>query len=480
MVARVHLLSILVCFLIELDCCSGFPRVRSSYSEALPSVRDEQDAYGFGNSHFVHSSTQSNPKLLTPNDQVKSEPSTWEPSWTRSSQAQMQYQPGLDHQTRSLNQPWSAGSFQPQSQVPMPKAFQFNFQVPMVEDQSRGKENGSSTKGSSSNKGESHHASYNPRPSSVHIQSSFNSPSFLHRFLDQNGGKKPHDTFKPSFGLSLSLPISPTTSPSNPTTSSKQILTPERSSFAENSHAEPERVHTDRVITFPTEHATKLSTPTEQFSHSEIPPEHTWVFPGQTQYPALPLQSWQPENVFNGYYHGQINPTTYQYWRDQTVSSSPNNAYYSLDPWQYNVASRPSGISYGQYQICHADGTPLTLAEQYALLIPTYDWHKPVPPQRPGPHSYAPFSHQSQPSFDDGKVSGIVNYQMGHAMPMGQDGFFSPYPHQHSLGQSREAAHRPTGFDSSRYQQGLSTRYEAQVGKQVAGYPAYPGQYKYY
>ncbi|KAK2841826.1 hypothetical protein Q5P01_012026 [Channa striata] len=472
MVTEFPLLSILlVCFLIELDCCSAFPRARrSTYSIGWPGVREEQDEYGFGNGHFVPSS-HSNTKIQS-NDHVYREPRPWQHPWAHSDQAQIQSQPNLDHQTQRLNQPWLPHSFQSQSEVPVPKGFQFNFQIPMVDAKGQSKENISNTRGSSSNRGESDHASYNLRPGSVQIQSSFNSPSVLNHLLGHTSGKKPHDVSKPSFGLTLSLPLSPTTTPSKPSTSSVQNRIPERGHFVENSNAKPESVHTDhKVITFSPDRTTKPA-PTEHFSQDEISPEHIWVFPDQMQYPALPLQSWQPESIFSGYYSDQINPTMYHYWRDrsaQTVSASPNNAH-SLAP---NVLlSRPSGPNYAQYQICHLDGSPLTIAEQYGLLMPTYEWHKvPVPAQRPGPHSSTPFSHQNQPSFEHRTVSGSANYQMG------QDSFYSPYPY--SLDQSGQNANPRTRFDSYQTLHGPS-KYEAQVEKQVAGYPFYHGQYNYF
>ncbi|XP_040894082.1 uncharacterized protein LOC121181918 [Toxotes jaculatrix] len=256
---------LLVCMLSELDHSSAFPRARSSvYPETWQGLSEKpQGGYNFGNRRplqYVQALRQAHRKLQ-PNIHDQFEVKTWQkPQGSSLSHAQIQNHPGVYRQTQSrihtsLPQPPALENHL----LPKPRNFEFSLKVPFASSlgqnkETETKETSLGTKSSDSNSGGSDGAgqySQSYRPSSVQIHSNFSSPSGLDAFLDKgstndrNGEKNAHEVTKPSFQLSLSVPIPTTTQSSKPSSSndgySENLKRPGTAGFVQNSYTEPSK-----------------------------------------------------------------------------------------------------------------------------------------------------------------------------------------------------------------------------------------------
>ncbi|XP_044213608.1 uncharacterized protein LOC122986414 [Thunnus albacares] len=510
---------LLICFLSEVNYSSAFPRARSSmYPEAWQIVRETpQEGYGYGIRRPLqyiqalrqpHRNLQSN---VHGQVQIITRQKPQESSLSAHSRAQIQNQPGLYHQTQSpyLTQPDVATEWTQEmspSQPPpqrnylqsKPRSFEFSLKVPFANFPHQNKDTSSITKGSALNSGGSDDASYSQlyRPSSVQIQSSFNSPSGSDGFSDKgstdnpNGGKNAHDVSKPSFQLSFSFPIpspTPSTKPASSNVGYSENLQRQGSvGFVQTSNMEPatlqsssaqngffnsgtvqqEREHqSKKLTTFSTVHVSQHATPTEQSSQDEIPKEQSQVFPKPdlTNHPAssqpspnYPLQS---ENVHSGYYNGQVNP--------------------SLSPSQYERAPsghysggqlKLNGNNYGQGQTGQPTGSQFTFASEqysYGQFKPSFGYGQNEETVSHPESPTIPLSQFELPSFGypNREVAITTNYDRKGNVVIGQMDFSSSSPYQYSKSQSGQTLlpDHLTAFNHSSNFQDLSTEYQTQV-----------------
>ncbi|KAM7396282.1 hypothetical protein PAMP_019334 [Pampus punctatissimus] len=489
MAARFQITSIiLICFLREVNYSSAFPRARSSFHpEAWQVVRETpQEGYGYGIRRplqYIQALRQSHRKPQ-PNVHGQVQAITWQKpqgsSLKARSHAQIPNQPVLYHQTQNpyqtqpdvapeWTQEMSPSQPLPQRNYlkskPRPRSFEFSLKIPFA-NVPESKDTSSITKGSALNSGGNDGASHSQlyRPNSIHIYSSFNSPSGSGGFSAKgstnkpNGGQNAYDVSKPSFQLSLSVPIVSPISATNPTSSNvgyfENHQRPGSGDFVQTINMEPPTLqsssaqhgfsfssagnvqqqvehqskdlgntkHTEgKRITFSTDNVSQHATPTEQSSQEKIPTT-----------PNYPLFDY---NVHRGHYNGKVNP--------------------SLPPFQYERAPsghysgghlKPYGNNYSQGQTGQSTGSQYNSGQ----FKPSFSYGQ---NEEVVPHPASISSSQYElPSFvyPNREVAATTNYDReGNIVQKGQTDFSSSSPYQYSNGQSGQAPlpdHR-TAFD---------------------------------
>ncbi|XP_029910595.1 uncharacterized protein LOC115361320 isoform X2 [Myripristis murdjan] len=195
----------LVCLLsLQASDSSAFPRVSSSgYTETRQGLsKKPQEGYGFGNRRH----------------QARSDGTTdWSQSYTQPSQHRQELAPHhFPQRSPTLSShPW-----------PKPRGFAFNIKVPLAKTPNKKHVTGGGTKDTDLASG--FQSTY--RPTSVQIHSSFNKlPSSAGSSpkgsaSDLNGAQSTHDTSKPHFQLSFSVPIPPSSTSKKPSSGKGLVL----------------------------------------------------------------------------------------------------------------------------------------------------------------------------------------------------------------------------------------------------------------
>ncbi|KAM7414020.1 hypothetical protein PAMA_019036 [Pampus argenteus] len=482
---RVHLVVIpqqhFLCVL-----CQGSEKARSSiHPEVWQTVKETpQEGYGYGIRRplqYIQALRQSNRKPQ-PNVHGQVQVISWQKpqgsSLTPRRNANIQNQPVLYHQTQNpyQTQPDVATEWtqeMPPSQPlpqrnylkPKPRSFEFSLKIPFANFPDQSKDTSPITKGSALNSGGNNGASHSQlyRPNSIQIHSRFNSPSGSDGFSDKgstnnpNGGLNVHDASKPSFQLSLSVPIASPTPTTKPTSSNigyfanhqrpgsgdfvqtinmeppilQSSSTQHGFSFnsdgnAEHQSKDPGNTKRTEGITFSTDYVSQHATPAEHSSQEQVPTE-----PASSQ----PTPNYPPQfdNVDRRYYNGKVNPSS-QFER------APNGHYSGghLKPY--------GNTQYSQGETGQSTGSQFTFAsEQYnsGQLKPSYSYEH---NEEAIPHPAYPTISSSQyelPSFGyaNREVAATTNYdRMSDIVQKGQIDFSpSSSPYQYSNVQSREA-----------------------------------------
>lgn len=524
------------------------------YPEAWRGIRKNQEGYGYGNRRpleYIRALRQTRAKLQPKvHDQVQVKP--WqEPrgsSLNVHGHAQIQNQPSPYHQSPYQPRSYVATKVTQEmspSQHPLakPRNFEFSLKIPFVDFLGQNKETSSTIKGSDLNSGGSDgagHYSQLYRPSSVHISSSFNGASSSDGGFTNypNGGKTGHEVTKPSFQLSLSVPIPPTVPSPKQSSSSggyhANVQKPESHGFVQNSYIEPAKpdssstqsgseqifFNSAHTVQQQTEHqtydplqtkytdrtgvplspgdASQHTTAPEQVSQGEIPAKQSPVFP-EPSAPSLPVPQYPPlqsDNVPSRYYSAQINPLSNddgEGQSGQTVSSGPTNAHLPLSPSQYErIPSRHYSAgpaktnvdNYGQRQTWQPDGTPLTSDSEplnYGQFKPSYEQNVgtvlhlgPAHPVAPSQYEL-PSVHQFATTDYNGKGNGV------QIPTVATDSSSSPYQYSRDQsGQHASSGHLNTFVPSSNFH-GLSTDYQApmRLPEQNTGKGQLNGKTKY-
>ncbi|XP_042352688.1 uncharacterized protein PB18E9.04c-like [Plectropomus leopardus] len=257
---------LLVFLLSVLDYSSAFPRARSSvYPEAWQGVKEKQkEVYVYGSRrplHYIRALRQTH-REPQPNIHVPVQIKAWQKhpggSLRVHNHAQIQNLPSLYHQTRSPYQLWSnvatkgtqemsilQSPLQRNHPLANPRSFEFNLKLPFANFPSQNKDNSSSTKSfdlnSSGSGGAGHESTY--KPSGMHVDSSFKSPSDSDSldkgFTDE--GKNDHEVSKPNFQLSLSIPFPPFPKPYSSNDGDLKNSTTIPGSNVQNSNMKPEK-----------------------------------------------------------------------------------------------------------------------------------------------------------------------------------------------------------------------------------------------
>lgn len=239
--------------------------------------------------------------------------------------------PGLYHQTQSpyLTRPDDANKLiqrlsppERNHLQPQPRSFEFSLRLPFANLPDQNKETSSITRGGK-NDGLGDSQLY--RPTSVQIQSSFNMPFGSDGFSDKgstnnpDGGKNTHVS-KPSFQLSLSVPIPSRTPPTKHTSSNLGYF---------------ENVQKPGSVTVQSNNMeSAISTP----SHESTPSVH--------------------------YYGSQLKPGGKNYEQGQT--GQPTDSQYTIASEQYNYDHFKPSFGYGQNgETVSHPGSPTIPSLQY-------------------------------------------------------------------------------------------------------------------
>lgn len=325
---------------------------------------------------------------------------------------------------------------------PKPRSFEFTIKLPFANVPDQSKDTSSITKGSALNHGgnDGVGGSQVYRPTSFEVHSSFNKPSGSDGFSgksstnNSNDGKNTYDASKPSFQVSVSVPLTPIPPPkpssSNPA-SSENFQRPGSMSVAKTNNMAPTSIQSssaqngffsnptaqqqrqqqsEKLVTLPTTYLSQDATPIKQGSQVKIPTEQSQAPLKLNQVLKPNKVSSQPnyqfQNVHNSYYNGQINPSLSQsqyestpsvyYYGSQFQPGSSNyeqgqtgqlaNSQFTTAPEQSNYDYFNPSFAYGQNkETALYPGSPIIPSSQYELPSFVYPNKKTV---TTAPHQY--------------------------------------------------------------------------------------------